>query len=51
LILGSRLYLWEYANGEKAATVEFSGLDAPITALGLVPPRPPPDGNFISSVN
>ena len=47
LALGSRLYLWPYRSPDRPP-VEFSGLDAAITAVGLVPPRP--DGQFSNSV-
>ena len=52
LCLGSSLFLWRFDAGAAAAEaiVEFSEVDADITAIALVPPRPPPEGNFGASV-
>jgi len=50
LALGPMLYMWPYRSPDKPV-VQFSGLDADITAVGLVPPKPRPDGNFADTVH
>jgi hypothetical protein len=53
LCLGPSLFLWRFDAGAAAAeaVLEFSEVDADISAVALVPPRPTPDGNFGASVD